>query len=263
MKPDDQTLNTIHLLWDELADINASQVNEARNHLLQGICDLVAAQNASWVGAVRMGEPKRGDPVAGWRPRLVHYLHTNPCLQQITAEQVEQLEAGSVDASTAHNVSFAGSFRAHRLVDLVPAEWFQSNYYRLWYLNSGIADTIWAGVPINEDAEIYFGIHRYIGQPAYTTADCDIVAYTLRGLRWFHRQQMLGCGLNVATAPLTELERRVLSGLLSGLTEKQIAIELQRSPSTTHEYVTRIFRKYGVNNRASLMALWLGHYANN
>jgi DNA-binding NarL/FixJ family response regulator len=80
----------------------------------------------------------------------------------------------------------------------------------------------------------------------------------MRGLRWFHRQQALGHGLAVAAAPLTELERRVLSGLLGGMTDKRIAVQLEMSPSTVHEYASRIYRKYAVANRSALMALWLG-----
>jgi DNA-binding NarL/FixJ family response regulator len=45
---------------------------------------------------------------------------------------------------------------------------------------------------------------------------------------------------------------------LTGLPEKQIAEELGRSYHTIHEYVSAVFRKFGVNNRAALMALWLG-----
>jgi DNA-binding CsgD family transcriptional regulator len=45
---------------------------------------------------------------------------------------------------------------------------------------------------------------------------------------------------------------------LQGLTEKQIAAANSHSPHTTHEYVKRVFRKYGVTSRAQLMALWLG-----
>lgn len=57
---------------------------------------------------------------------------------------------------------------------------------------------------------------------------------------------------------LTSVERRVLQGLLSGLSEKRIAAAQGHSYHTTHQYVTAIYRKFGVNSRAALMALWLG-----
>jgi DNA-binding CsgD family transcriptional regulator len=49
-----------------------------------------------------------------------------------------------------------------------------------------------------------------------------------------------------------------LQGLLTGQPEKQIATALDQSHHTTHEYVMTIYRKFGVNNRPALMALWLG-----
>jgi DNA-binding CsgD family transcriptional regulator len=69
---------------------------------------------------------------------------------------------------------------------------------------------------------------------------------------------MLAHGLMVASAPLTPTERDVLQELLTGQPEKLIAAALGKSYHTVHEYVASIFRKFGVGNRAALMALWLG-----
>jgi DNA-binding CsgD family transcriptional regulator len=258
MAIDDSIRNTVQSLWDTLADFDASQAEEARKHLLGGICALIGAQNASWIGAVRLGEPEPVDPVKGWRPRAIRQLHPTPLLEQMANEQSDLLEAGSVDETTIANVAGAGQYRVNRLCDLVPASWFKGDYYRVFYLGVGRRDTIWAGVPINDDAESYFGFHRGLDQAPFGTGEKEIVGFALRGLRWFHRQQMLSEGLGVASSPLTQLEQRVLRGLLRGLTEKQIAAANAQSPHTTHEYVKRILRKYGVGSRAALMALWLG-----
>jgi DNA-binding NarL/FixJ family response regulator len=48
---------------------------------------------------------------------------------------------------------------------------------------------------------------------------------------------------------------------MTGLPEKEIAADLGQSFHTTHEYVTAIYRKFGVKNRPALMALWLGQTA--
>lgn len=256
--PDAARLAKTHQLWDELADMDAACVDQARSHLLRGLCGLAGAHNASWVGAVRMGDSCAADPVRGWRPRLIHHLHPCQPLWSAAQEQRRLLEAGRVDESTVRNVRAAGRFRTYRLVDLVPSEWFEGEYYRNYYLALNREDAIWAGVPINADTEIYFGLYREHRRPGFSVADRDTVAYALRGLRWFHRQQMLGHGLLLSTSPLTRAEHAVLQGLLQGLSEKQIAARVGHSPNTTHEYVTRIFRKYAVHNRAALMALWLG-----
>nr|WP_285230655.1 helix-turn-helix transcriptional regulator [Stenotrophomonas sp. ISL-67] len=61
----------------------------------------------------------------------------------------------------------------------------------------------------------------------------------------------------LGVAHLAPHEKRVLQLLLTEATEKQIAEKLGLAVSTTHSYVTLIFRKFGVRSRAGLMALWL------
>ncbi len=52
-------------------------------------------------------------------------------------------------------------------------------------------------------------------------------------------------------------QRQVLLCLLKGLSEKQIASALQMSLFTTHEIVRKIYRRFQVRSRASLMSCWL------
>jgi len=51
----------------------------------------------------------------------------------------------------------------------------------------------------------------------------------------------------------------VLNLLLTEAGEKQIAEQLGLAVSTTHSYITGIYRKFGVRGRAGLMSLWLRH----
>jgi len=248
----------VYALWDALAE-RAPTAEGALDALLAALCELVAADDAHWLAAVRLPDMVAGDPVHGWRPRFFHYLRPpSPVLTQRVAEQVTQLEAGVVDITTVRNVALAGAFRANRLVDLAGEAWFADDYYRRYYLEQGRADAIWCGCPVSADAEVYIGLFRSAAQPRFTPAERDTVAFVLRGLRWFHRQSLLGRGLLAASAPLTGVERKVLQGLLGGRQEKEIAADLGQSPHTTHSHVRGIYRKFGVNNRAALMALWLG-----
>ena len=259
MEPD--TADRIHTLWDELADFDAAHADEALNHLMDRLCKLVDAQNSNWIGAVRMADITPGDPAHGWRARTIRHLHPSRLLDEKTREQVKKLDLGSIDETTVRNISLAGKFRSNRLADLVPESWFDSDYYRLYYLGTNRKDAIWTGIPINEDAECYFGVFRDSAHPRFTPEERDLVAYALRGLKWFYSRQMLGRGLMVASSPLTAAEREVLGALLTGLSEKQVAAARRQSTHTTHEYVTSIYRKFGVNNRSALMALWLGKSA--
>lgn len=56
---------------------------------------------------------------------------------------------------------------------------------------------------------------------------------------------------------LAPYEQRVLKLLLTDAAEKQIAHRLGLADSTTHSYVTAIYRKFGVRGRAGLMSLWV------
>jgi DNA-binding CsgD family transcriptional regulator len=80
----------------------------------------------------------------------------------------------------------------------------------------------------------------------------------LRGLKWFHRRQLLNRGIVLGDSPLTPTEQDVLAALLTGASEKEIARSMGHSPYTTHDYVKSIYRKFAVSNRSALMALWLG-----
>lgn len=248
----------IHCLWDELADFDAARADESLNFLLAGLCELVDAQNACWFGTVRMTDILPGDPVHGWRPRCVHLLHPTKELDKMIEQHADDIERGETNITMVRNTELAGSFRVNRLADLAPPEWFESKYFRRAFLSVGHLDAIYAGIPLNEDAECYFGVNRNVGHARFTAEERDLVGHALRGLKWFCRQQMLHRGLMVASAPLTETERKVLEGLLTGLSEKQISANIGRSYNTTHEYVTNIYRKFGMGSRSALMALWLG-----
>ena len=248
----------VHVLWDGLADFDAAQVDQALDYLMQGLCALVDAQNADWIGAVRLADNSRKDPASGWRPPVVRFLHPTDKLVAAVKEQSRRLDQRFINDAAANIVAQSGRFRACRLCDVVPPEWFASDFYRDYYKDCDREDAIYVAFPVNDDAESYFGIFRAVGQPPFTTQERDTLAYALRGLKWFHRQLLLSHGLLVAGKPLTQVERCVLQGLLTGKTEKQIAVEQGQSRHTTHEHVSNIYRKYGVNNRPALMALWLG-----
>lgn len=249
----------IHTIWDTLADFDAAKVDEALAFLQTRLCELVNAQNADWIGVIRMASVP-GDPVGGWRPPVVRILRHNEKFIESVKEQTRNLERGVVNEVVIRVVEMSGRFRARRLCDVMPVEWFNTHSYRDYYRGNGHCDAVYAAFPVNEDAESWFGLFRATDQPPFSTEERDTLAYALRGIKWFHRQLLLSHGLLVASTPLTSVERRVLQSLMTGLSEKEIAAAQGQSYHTTHEYVSAIFRKFGVSNRAALMALWLGRH---
>jgi DNA-binding CsgD family transcriptional regulator len=60
---------------------------------------------------------------------------------------------------------------------------------------------------------------------------------------------------SVPTAQLSGRQQEVLTAMLRGLSEKQIAGALQLSPHTVHVYIKALYRRYNVNSRAELLSL--------
>jgi DNA-binding CsgD family transcriptional regulator len=86
----------------------------------------------------------------------------------------------------------------------------------------------------------------------------DTLRLTLDALaRWLHWLDM-SHGPVTKQGPMPPHQRKVLLLMVTGLSEKQIAAELNITTNTAHQYVTALFRRYGVRNRPSLMARWLG-----
>ncbi|MGI3166867.1 LuxR C-terminal-related transcriptional regulator [Pseudooceanicola sp. 200-1SW] len=248
----------VYALWDQLADFEASRAPEARQHLLKTLIGLTGARTAEWVGSARIEEPGASDPMLGWRPRLLDAWPVDPVAFERIRQAIREMEKGDPDQTAVNAARGAGRFRVHSLEELVDTEWFQGRGYAEFYRDIGRSDSLWISIPLCDYAEVHVGLHRGPDQPVFSPRDREIATFSLRGLRWFFRQQMLTEGMGIVPTPLTEAERLVLRGLLDGLSEKAIAEVANQSRHTTHGHVKRIFRKYGVRSRSELMALWLG-----
>jgi DNA-binding NarL/FixJ family response regulator len=77
-------------------------------------------------------------------------------------------------------------------------------------------------------------------------------------LRGWSKVPLVGRALVSASEPsperLAPRLRQTLAFLLEGDGEKQVAARLGLSVATTHQYVTALYRHFGVRSRAQLMA---------
>ncbi len=252
----------IYELWDELGSIHTEQGDAAVRHLLSGLCAIFNAQNACWAVLVRLPTKKPSDVFNGWRPRFEHYLHQPPEIVDDALDTVRDAKLPpEVDISYITAAAGDDPFLIRHLFESLPPEWFAGEHYRRHYLDIGHADHLSARIAINEDVRVYALIYRDLITPRFTADLKEPFALAMRGLKWFHRQQLLSHGLLIADAPLTPTERNILLAILGGQTEKQIADSMGHSHNTTHTHVKSIYRKFGVNNRPALTALWLGKLA--
>jgi DNA-binding CsgD family transcriptional regulator len=248
-------------LWDELADFGAHETDAALMHLLRALSRFIDAQQAFWCGTVRVIS-KDADPLGGWRLRALRRLHGSESDRQVLKRAQQYHDNKIFDPITIEQMRRAGACRAYLLREIAPADFESMAAYDVLYRSRHIVDALFTGFPVNGDAESLFGFYRIGGgSGSFSDQNRETVSEVLRPLKWFHRQVMLALGLLVAEAPLTAVERRVTSLLLTEWSEKEIAAELSLTPATTHSYITALFRKFGVSGRAGLTALWLGRHA--
>lgn len=247
----------IHQIWDDLAEKPASDVVGNIYYLLLRIRELIEAKHAGWIAGLRM-EDTEADPTRGWRVVANNVCDPLPDSEEAHNRNMRNMERGATLENTRIMISEAGRFRSYLLSDLIPRDPAKpSAEYRREWLDRGLLDSLFVVAPVTDVAEVYFGFYRMLDQAPFTREELQLTENVLRSLAWFHRQVLLGYGLLVIDAPLTETEQKVLRLLLSDRTERQIAETLGQSQLTTHHHVKNIYRKYGVHSRAGLSALWL------
>ncbi|WP_346838999.1 LuxR C-terminal-related transcriptional regulator [Microbulbifer sp. SAOS-129_SWC] len=252
----------IHRIWDRLAEFPEPQLSTlGLQYLLGSVSELIDAHHAYWLSSLHLRyRDEEQDPMLGWRPGPVFHYREMPEDRAFYRKQVKATEDGNYipQESTINHLRQAGNFRATLLRDHVSPEFFRSEHYQNHFLARGISDTLYVVAPVNTDTEVYFCFNRIGTQHPFDTTDLDIAADTIRCLGWFHKKVLLGHGLLVAHKPLTATERKVMQYLLTELAEKQIAERLKQKPDTTHKHICNIYRKFNINSRAALMAIWLG-----
>jgi DNA-binding CsgD family transcriptional regulator len=252
----------IHGLWDDLADLPLSETRASIELLLGRIAEWIGADDAFWIGVARLQdvESAHNDILYGWRLRAAERLIQRPEYGPEFIKKVLAHMESDPGMTTRKIISESGRFRSYRLHDgFIDFEAFRlTPQYQMYFERGGITDRIWCVFPVNQDAESLFCFDRIRRSAHFTQEDERLAAHALRGIKWFHRQQLLNHGLLVGNAPLSQAHRRLLPHLLSHKAEKEIAEAIGLSRATTHKYVTDIYRSFNVTSRAGLITLWMG-----
>ena len=271
-------------LWRRLAEFPASETEAALRHLMEWIVERIDADQIVWIAAVRVqrGPDAEKDPFLGWRLRVRNPLRTDPeAYQRVLASYYttehygkltptyyqrshEEKKEAHVGMTGRASLAGAGRFRVHRLRDgwIDFAAFRKTLHYRLYYEEPGIIDRMTIGYPVSADAESFFLIDRHRkadgARRPFTQRDATLAGNAARGVPELHRRLFLSHGLFMGDKPFSPTERQILHHLLTGQTEKEIAVAMGQSRATVHKYVTTLFARFGVKSRAALMARWLG-----
>lgn len=269
----------IYTLWDELADYGPQDVDNALRHCMTALCKLIDADDAAWYGLVRIDKnhqflcgkritskydfgvdgPTARDPMGGWRIGVKIAL--NELCEEVERERYkawQAIEDKAGDTSRAV-ASMSGQFRAHTLLDgLVDMDQFrQTEHYDFFYRKAGVSDRMWVVFPVATNSESCFVFDKLGHSKRFDTNQVRTACQCMRGIKWFHRHALLSHGLGICESSLTPKERDVLSQLLTGDAEKDIARKFKITPGSAHQYCVSIYQKFGVRGRLELMALWL------
>ena len=147
-----------------------------------------------------------------------------------------------------------GQLVTHTRREIIPdATWYRSacfDYHRSAHVDHQ-ATSVYQFTADNVISVI--ALHRGIGERDFSRHERQL-------LDFFHGElgPLIGRALvssnDVTPDMLPRRLRQTLALLLEGQTEKQVAARLQLSPATVHQYVTALYRRFGVRSRAELMA---------
>jgi DNA-binding CsgD family transcriptional regulator len=141
-------------------------------------------------------------------------------------------------------------------LDVVSArEWRRSPFVNELIHPVGLGHGMGTRRPTPEGSEHVLNLVRAAPMRAFGARERTLVALLHDEL-----EPHLGRSLATADVPVARLAprlRQVLGCLLEGDSEKQAALRLGIAAATLHEYVTALYRHFGVASRAELMAYFL------
>jgi DNA-binding NarL/FixJ family response regulator len=137
-----------------------------------------------------------------------------------------------------------------------------------------ISDAVWYGSRAFNDYRKPAGVDHClvsvceVSQPSAITVVClhrglgerDFAPGETRLLQFFHEElgrlvgRQLVSAMESSPEKLSPRLRQTLTCSVEGDSEKQVAARLGLSPTTVHQYVTALYRRFGVQSRGQLLA---------
>lgn len=164
----------------------------------------------------------------------------------------------------------------HRLTDIAPDDFFQSEYYRVFYSQIGLSDSIELLWRIDSDSALNVFIERSIRHPKFQDADMVAIntllpvifasaarhheltaAASRRDTDNLTHRKVQSTIENFASSLLTQRERQVLFYLISGYSSALTAQRLATTEGTIKIHRRNIYRKLDIGSQAELFSLFI------
>lgn len=251
-------------LWRALAEFPASEAKASRSHALESLRRLIGGERAWWIVGVR----DRADvhpPEERWRDwRAIHSEYTNGSEEDRARRDLlpQRYAAGGVNLYHRRRRAVPGLCHVARPREVMTArEWSGDENVPKLRKPRGLDDQMVGTYFFDPNTAVHVGIGRSIRMPRFDERSRGLLRLFFGGAHGWIREQLLGTGwIEVeGGAKLSPRESDVVRLLLTDLSEKQIADRLSLTVRSAHQYVTTVYRRFGVSGRAGLMALWLRH----
>lgn len=170
----------------------------------------------------------------------------------------------------------------HRLLDVAPDRFRQSEYFRAHYARTGIGEEVGFFFPLRQDTVGVLSFARWNEQPALTRQELDLLRAVEPALAALARRHWSAAAERFHEAPapsgragakagpqlnrglerfgatrLSNREREIVSYVLQGHSTESIARHLDISPGTVKIHRKNIYRKLGISTQAQLFASFL------
>jgi DNA-binding CsgD family transcriptional regulator len=165
-----------------------------------------------------------------------------------------------------------------RMKALAPDRFFASEYYRSYYVQTGLAEEVGFFVPAGEDVTVVLSLMRREGSGTFRDAEYmlmrkaePLVAAMVRqawgrlGSRFDHPSRTGRDDRNPEAKTrarisdrLTLRESGIIELVLQGHSSESIGLRLGVATGTVKVHRRNIYRKLGISSQAQLMSLYLG-----
>ena len=165
-----------------------------------------------------------------------------------------------------------------RMRALAPDRFFASEYYRSYYVQTGLAEEVGFFVPAGEGVTVVLSLMRREGSGMFRDADYALLrkaeplvtamvqrAWGRLGRRFEHSNRARAGNrdrINEAQSPmsdkLTQRETTIIELVLQGHSSESIGLRLGVATGTVKVHRRNIYRKLGISSQAQLMSHYLG-----
>jgi len=163
----------------------------------------------------------------------------------------------------------------YHISDMAPDDFFESEYYKVYYINSGTKEDCYFMIDVDEDTKISLCVYHNSPSHSYSSQELSQAraAFTmikqLALLAWGNdgsskeqddgglHQKLQSVFKEFGSSVLTERERDVILLILRGHSSKSAAKVLDIAPGTIQEHRKNTYRKLNISSQSELFSLFL------